>query len=135
MPTGSPPPWASRAPISSRQGPAALGEAPAVSSARTVPAEGAAIEELIELDRRLRLRYVREQVNEVTPHRPGSALGPREALRVLLMAEVAVRDHQSSTEVRRHTVRFPAVSKTFNTWAEPRSPIPPGTQRALRSLE
>ena len=67
-------------------------------------------------------------------HRPGPALGPHRRLaRALLVAEAEGRD-RSTIEVRRRRAHFPA-GKTFDTWVESRSSIPPPAQRSLRSLE
>lgn len=91
------------------------------------------IEEITALCRRLRLKYVREQMEEVVLTARAQRWDPAEVLRCLLVAETEGRD-RSSIEIRRRRARFPA-GKTFDTWAESRSSIPAATQRALRSLE
>ena len=66
---------------------------------------------------------------------PAEALrwDPTDVLRSLLAAEAQGRD-RSTIEVRRKRAHFPA-GKTFDTWEESRSSIPPNAQRSLRSLE
>jgi DNA replication protein DnaC len=83
--------------------------------------------------RRLRLKYVREQLSDVVLTARAQRWDPAEALRVLLSAEIEGRD-RSTIEHRRRRARFPA-GKTFESWIESRSSISPATQRALRSLE
>jgi DNA replication protein DnaC len=104
-----------------------------MSPARATPADGAVIEEVVTLCRRLRLKYVREQVNDVVLTARAQRWDPAEALRVLLVSEVAGRD-LSSIENKRRRAHFPA-GKTFESWSEARSSIPSATQRALKSLE
>lgn len=94
---------------------------------------GVPIEEVIALCRRLRLKYFREQAEDVVLTGRAQRWDPAEVLRVLLQAEADGRD-RSTIELRRRRARFPA-GKTFDTWAEGRSSIPVATQRALRSLE
>jgi DNA replication protein DnaC len=101
---------------------------------RPRPATGPVpIEEVIALCRRLRLKYVREQAEEVLLTGRAQRWDPAEVLRVLLQAESDGRD-RSTMELKRRRARFPA-GKTFDTWAEHRSSIPVQTQRSLRSLE
>jgi DNA replication protein DnaC len=95
--------------------------------------ETAIIEEVTTLCRRLRLKYVREQLSEVMLTAKAQRWDPAEALRVLLEAEIEGRD-RSTVENRRRRAHFPA-GKTFGSWVESRSSIPPATQRALRNLE
>jgi len=104
-----------------------------VSAPRAGPGDGVVIDEIVALCRRLRLKYVREQVEEVVLTARAQRWDPAEVLRSLLVAETEGRD-RSSIEIRRRRARFPA-GKTFDTWAESRSSIPTATQRALRSLE
>lgn len=99
----------------------------------TRTADGAVIDEVVALCRRLRLKYVREQLTDVVLTARAQRWDPAEALRVLLVAEIAGRD-RSTIETRRRRAHFPA-GKTFETWTESRSSIPSATQRALRSLE
>jgi DNA replication protein DnaC len=100
-------------------------------SATTAPA--APLDEVITLCRRLRLKYVREQVEEVVLTARAQRWDPTDVLRALLSAEAQGRD-RSTIEVRRRRARFPA-GKTFDTWIESRSSIPANAQRSLRSLE
>ena len=92
-----------------------------------------ALEEVTALCRRLRLKYVREQLEEVVLTARAQRWDPAEMLRVLLGAEAEGRD-RSGIEVKRRKARFPA-GKTFDTWVASRSSVPTATQRALRSLE
>jgi DNA replication protein DnaC len=93
----------------------------------------AALDEVVALCRRLRLKYVREQVGEAVLTARAQRWDPVELLRSLLLAESEGRD-RSTIEARRRKARFPA-GKTFHTWEEGRSSIAPPAQRALRSLE
>ena len=104
-----------------------------MTAARTALADTAVIEEDIALCRRLRLKYVREQLPDVMLTARAQRWDPAEALRVLLMAEIEGRD-RSTIENRRRRAHFPA-GKTFESWIESRSSIPAATVRALRSLE
>src|SRR5215470_14525105 len=92
----------------------------------------AVIDEVTGLCRRLRLKYVREQLAEVMLTAKAQRWDPAEALRVLLEAEIEGRD-RSTIENRRRRAHFPA-GKTFGSWVESRSSIPPATQRAVRNL-
>lgn len=103
------------------------------AATRTASPGPGAIDEVVTLCRRLRLKYVREQVEEVVLTARAQRWDPAEMLRALLAAEAAGRD-RSGIEVKRRRARFPA-GKTFDTWVESRSSIPASTQRALRSLE
>jgi DNA replication protein DnaC len=91
------------------------------------------IDQVITLCRRLRLKYVREQVEEVVLTAKAQRWDPTDLLVCLLSAEATGRD-RATTEVRRKKARFPA-GKSFDTWTESRSSIPANTQRSLRSLE
>jgi len=102
-------------------------------SANGARADMVVIEEVTALCRRLRLKYVREQLTDVMLTARAQRWDPAEALRVLLAAEAEGRDH-SMTELRRRRAHFPS-GKTFGSWTESRSSIAPATQRALRSLE
>jgi IstB-like ATP binding protein len=95
--------------------------------------ELAVLDEVVTLCRRLRLKYVRQEVADVVLTARAQRWGPAEALRVLLVAEAQGRD-RSTVETRRRRARFPA-GKTFESWSEARSSVPSPTQRALRSLE
>lgn len=104
-----------------------------MTATRAGVSDMAVIEEVIALCRRLRLKYFREQLTDVMLTARAQRWDPAEALRVLLTAEIEGRD-RSTIENRRRRARFPA-GKTFDSWTESRSSIPPPTQRALRSLE
>ncbi len=91
------------------------------------------LDELVALCRRLRLKYVREQMPEVLLTAKAQRWDPAEMLRVLLIAEAEGRD-RATIENRRKKAKFPA-GKTFGVWDPARSPIPLPTQEALRSLE
>ncbi len=104
-----------------------------MSPTRATPADGAVIDEVVALCRRLRLKYVREQVNDVVLTARAQRWDPAEALRVLLISEAEGRD-RSTIETRRRRAHFPA-NKTFESWSESRSSIPSATQRALKTLE
>jgi DNA replication protein DnaC len=103
------------------------------ATAKVAGADMAIIDEVTALCRRLRLKYVREQLTEVMLTARAQRWDPAEALRVLLTGEVEGRD-RSTIENRRRRAHFPA-GKTFGSWVEPRSSISPATQRALRNLE
>jgi DNA replication protein DnaC len=102
-------------------------------SGREPAGEKKALEEAIGLCRRLRLKYVREQAEDVVLTARAQRWDPAEVLRVLLSAEADGRDH-STIELRRKKARFPS-GKTFEAWEGTRSSIPQATQHALRSLE
>ena len=104
-----------------------------MSGAKTAPSSSAVIEEVTALCRRLRLKYVREQLVEVVLTARAQRWDPAEMLRSLLVAEAEGRD-RSTIETKRRRAHFPA-GKTFDTWVASRSSIPAATQRALRSLE
>jgi DNA replication protein DnaC len=93
----------------------------------------ARLDEVVALCRRLRLKYVREQVEEVLLTARAQRWDPAELLVSLFGAEVAGRD-RSTIEAKRRKARFPA-GKTFESWVETRSSIPATAQRSLRSLE
>src|SRR3984957_1493924 len=97
------------------------------------PDSQAAIDEVVALCRRLRLKYVREQASEFLPTARAQRWDPAEMLRSLLVSEVDGRD-RSTVESKRRKAHFPA-GKSFDTWIESRSSIPQATQRALKSLE
>jgi DNA replication protein DnaC len=98
-----------------------------------VGADETTLDEVVTLCRRLRLKYVREQVAEAGLTARAQRWDPVELLRCLLVSEVEGRD-RSGIEAKRRKARFPA-GKTFDTWVEGRSSITASAQRALRSLE
>jgi DNA replication protein DnaC len=91
------------------------------------------LDELVGLCRRLRLKYIREQLPDVLLTAKAQRWDPAETLRVLLIAEAEGRD-RATIEHRRKKARFPA-GKTFDAWDPARSSIPQPTQQALRTLE
>ncbi|MCL5947615.1 MAG: IS21-like element helper ATPase IstB [Actinobacteria bacterium] len=100
---------------------------------REIPASSLVIDELIALCRRLRLKYVREQVEDVVLTARAQRWDPAEMLRTLLVLEAEGRD-RSTIETKRRRAHFP-TGKTFESWIESRSSITAATQQALRSLE
>ena len=90
-------------------------------------------DEVVALCRRLRLKYVREQVSDVILTAKAQRWDPGEVLHVLLSAEVQGRD-RSTIEIRRKKARLP-TGKTFHVWNSAKSSIPPQTQESLKSLE
>ncbi len=94
---------------------------------------GTVMDELTALCRRLRLKYVRESMEEVVLTARAQRWDPAEMLRTLLILEAEGRD-RSSMEIRRQKAHFPS-GKTFDTWDESRSSIQPSTQRSLATLE
>ena len=105
-----------------------------MSSTKTsTPDSAVPIEEVVALCRRLRLKYVREQAQDVLLTARAQRWDPAEMLRSLLVSEVEGRE-RSTVESKRRRAHFPA-GKTFDTWIESRSSITQATQRALKSLE
>ena len=94
---------------------------------------GPPIEELVGLCRRLRLPYIRSEVDDVVRTAKAQRWDPAETIRVLLQAEADGRD-RATMENRRRRAKFPA-GKTFHTWTPNRSSIPAAAQHALQTLE
>lgn len=92
-----------------------------------------ALEEVTALCRRLRLKYVREQLDDVVHTAQAQRWEPAEVLRVLLTHEAQGRD-RSTIEVKRRRAHFPA-GKTLESWVPSRSSIPLATQQGLATLE
>jgi DNA replication protein DnaC len=92
-----------------------------------------ALDEVTALCRRLRLKYVREQLDDVVHTAQAQRWEPTEVLRVLLSAEAQGRD-RSTIEVKRRRAHFPA-GKTLESWVPSRSSIPLATQQGLATLE
>ncbi len=88
---------------------------------REIPASSLVIDELIALCRRLRLKYVREQVEDVVLTARAQRWDPAEMLRTLLVLEAEGRD-RSTIETKRRRAHFP-TGKTFESWIESRSSI------------
>jgi DNA replication protein DnaC len=92
-----------------------------------------ALDEVTALCRRLRLKYVREQLDDVVLTARAQRWDPAEMLRVLLTHEAEGRD-RSTIEVKRRRAHFPA-GKTLESWVPARSSIPLPTQQGLATLE
>ena len=90
-------------------------------------------DELVALCRRMRLPYLRAAAPEVLAVARAQRWEPAEVLRVLLAEEVAGRDN-ATRAIRRRAAGLP-TGKTFDSWREADSSIPPATQAALRTLE
>jgi DNA replication protein DnaC len=90
-------------------------------------------DELTALLRRMRLPYLRAAAPEVLATARAQRWEPAEVLRVLLAEEVRGRDDATRRQ-RRRTAGLPA-GKTFASWREHDSSIPPATQCALATLE
>ncbi len=97
------------------------------------PGDHAVLDEVTGLAKRLRLKYLREAVNEVVNDARSQRWDHAETLRVLLAAEATGRA-RSSMETRRRKAGFPS-GKTFDAWDADRSSIPAKTQRAIGTLE
>jgi DNA replication protein DnaC len=85
------------------------------------------------LARRLRLPYLRKAAADVLPTAKAQRWDPAEVVRVLLAEEAAGRD-AATIRNRRNKAGFP-TGKTFESWRDNASSIPPSTQQALRTLE
>jgi DNA replication protein DnaC len=90
-------------------------------------------EELSALLRRMRLPYLRAAAPEVLATARAQRWEPAETLRVLLAEELHGRD-EATRQQRRRSAGLPA-GKTFASWREADSSIPPATPHALASLE
>ena len=98
-----------------------------------VAAATVTIDEVVELLRQLRLPHMRGHAPELLATARTQRWEPAEAVKMLLVEELAGR-HASSVNIRRAAAGFP-TGKTFDTWDEPTSSIPPPTQRSLATLE
>ena len=94
---------------------------------------GAAVDEVVELLKTLRLPHMRRHAPDVWATAKAQRWDPAEAVRALLVEEIAGRTASSIT-TRRNAAGFP-TGKTFNTWDETISSIPAPTQRSLATLE
>ena len=90
-------------------------------------------EELLAALKRMRLPYLRAAAPEVLATARAQRWDPAEVLRVLLSEEIRGRD-QATRRMRRKAAGLPA-GKTFASWREDDSSIPPGTQSGLATLE
>jgi len=93
----------------------------------------AAVDEVVELLKTLRLPHMRRHAPDVLTTAKAQRWEPAEAVRALLAEELAGRQ-ASSIGIRRTAAGFP-TGKTFDTWDEQTSSIPTPTQRSLKTLE
>ena len=100
-------------------------------SSKTAPPE--LPEELSAVLRRMRLPYLRAAAPEVLATARAQRWDPAEVLRVLIGEEIKGRD-DATRRMRRKAAGLPA-GKTFQSWRETDSSIPPGTQSGLATLE
>jgi DNA replication protein DnaC len=82
---------------------------------------------------RMRLPYLRAAAPEVLATARAQRWDPAEVVKVLLHEEIRGRD-EATRRMRRKTAGLPA-GKTFASWREADSSIPPGTQTGLATLE
>jgi DNA replication protein DnaC len=90
-------------------------------------------EELTAVLTRMRLPYLRALAPEVLATARAQRWDPAEVLRVLIAEEIRGRD-EATKRMRRKAAGLPA-GKTFDSWREPDSSIPPATQTGLATLE
>jgi DNA replication protein DnaC len=90
-------------------------------------------EELLAVLKRMRLPYLRNVAPEVLATARAQRWDPAEVLRVLITEEIRGRD-EATRRMRRKAAGLPA-GKTFESWRETDSSIPPGTQAGLATLE
>jgi len=90
-------------------------------------------DDLLAVLTRMRLPYLRKAAPEVLATARAQRWDPAEVVRVLLTEEITGRD-AATRRMRRKTANLPA-GKTFASWREADSTIPPGTQTGLASLE
>src|SRR3954452_18520170 len=90
-------------------------------------------EELLVALKRMRLPYLRAIAPEVLATARAQRWDPAEVVRVLLEEEIRGRD-EATRRMRRKAAGLPA-GKTFESWRETDSSIPPGTQTGLATLE
>ena len=90
-------------------------------------------DELLAVLKRMRLPYLRSAAPEVLATARAQRWDPAEVLRVLITEEIRGRD-DATRRMRRKAAGLPA-GKTFESWREHDSSIPPGTQTGLATLE
>ncbi|MGI8694012.1 MAG: IS21-like element helper ATPase IstB, partial [Geodermatophilaceae bacterium] len=90
-------------------------------------------EELLAVLERMRLPSLRDAAPEVLATARAQRWDPAEVLRVLITEEIRGRD-DATRRMRRKAAGLPA-GKTFESWRETDSSIPPGTQTGLATLE
>jgi DNA replication protein DnaC len=101
-----------------------------LGSTPTAPPLG---DDLLAVLTRMRLPYLRKAAPEILATARAQRWDPAEVVRVLLSEEITGRD-AATRRMRRKTANLPA-GKTFASWREADSSIPPGTQTGLASLE
>lgn len=89
--------------------------------------------ELLAVLKRMRLSYLRDAAPEVLATARAQRWDPTEVLCVLITEEFRGRD-DATRRMRRKAAALPA-GKTFESWREHDSSIPPGTQTGLATLE
>lgn len=90
-------------------------------------------EELLAVLKRMRLPYLRAAAPDVLTTARAQRWDPAEVLRVLIAEKIKGRD-EATRRMRRKAAGLPA-GKTFDSWREEDSSIPPGTQSGLATLE
>jgi len=90
-------------------------------------------DELLTALHRMRLPYLRAAAPEVLATAKAQRWDPAEVLRVLMVEEIRGRD-DATRRARRKAAALPA-GKTFDSWREQDSSIPPATQSGLATLE
>jgi DNA replication protein DnaC len=106
---------------------------PALVSAPGAPIPPPLGDDLLAVLTRMRLPYLRKAAPEVLAVARAQRWDPAEVLRVLIAEEITGRD-AATRRMRRKNAGLPA-GKTFESWREADSSIPPGTQSGLASLE
>ena len=106
---------------------------PAATTTGTTSTAPALPEELLAVLKRMRLPYLRDAAPEVLATARAQRWDPAEVLRVLIAEEIRGRD-EATRRMRRKAAGLPA-GKTFESWRETDSSIPPGTQTGLATLE
>ena len=91
------------------------------------------LDEITELSKRLRLKYLRESAPEILMTAKAQRWDPSEVIKALLVAEVTGRD-RSGVEIRRKRSHL-RTGKTFDSWDQAISRIPDPTVFGLRNLE
>jgi len=90
-------------------------------------------EDLLAVLRRMRLPYLRAAAPEILATARAQRWDPAEVVRVLIEHEIKGRD-DATRRTRRKAAALPA-GKTFQSWRDTDSSIPPGTQSGLATLE
>lgn len=90
-------------------------------------------EDLLGVLKRMRLPYLRAIAPEVLATARSQRWDPAEVVRILLEEEIRGRD-EATRRMRRKAAGLPA-GKTFGSWRDTDSSIPPSTQTGLATLE